>query len=83
MSIERIDSIKYCCSLKAAFVEHLAGLVKMIEPNVQSLKYEYQADENTVLEETVVIAFKSGFVRKVDVTRSSCKSIIEDVLKKI
>lgn len=84
MSVKMSDTIEYCCCLKGVFVEHqLAELVRTINTDVQDLKYEYQTDGNTVLDEIVIITFRSGFDRKVNVTCDSYKSITEDVLKKI
>lgn len=84
MSVKMSDTIEYCCSLKGVFVEHqLAELVKKVNTDVQELKYEYQSDGNTVLDEIVIINFKSGFARRVNVTCDSYKGITEDVLKKV
>ena len=84
MSVKIIDSIEYCCCLKGIFVKHqLAELVKKVNTDVQNLEYEYQTDGNIVLDEFVIITFKSGYVRRVNITCDSYKSITEDVLKKI
>lgn len=84
MSVKMSDTIEYCCSLKGVFVEHqLAELVKVMNTDVQELKYEYLTDGNTVQDETVIIKFRSGFDRRVNVTCDSYKGITEDVLKKI
>lgn len=84
MSVKMSDTIEYCCSLKGVFVEHqLAELVKKVNTDVQDLEYEYRTDGNTVLDEIVIITFKSGFERRVNVTCDSYKGITEDVLKKV
>lgn len=84
MSVKMGDTIEYCCSLKGVFVEHqLAELVKKVNPDVRDLKYEYQTDGYVVPDETVIITFKNGFERRVNVACDSYKEITEDVLKKI
>lgn len=84
MSVKRSDTIEYCCCLKGVFVEHqLAELVRTINTDVQDLKYDYQTDGNRVLDEIVIITFRSGAVRKVNVAGDSYRAVTEDVLKKI
>ena len=62
MSAKMSDTIEYFCSLKGVFVKHqLAELVKKVNTNVQDLEYEYQTDGNIVLDEFVIITFKSGY----------------------
>lgn len=84
MSVKMSDTIEYCCCLKGIFVEHqLAELVKKVNTDVQALKYEYQTDGYVVPDEIVIITFKNGFERRVNVTCDSYREITEDVLKKI
>lgn len=84
MSVKISDAIEYCCSLKCIFVEHqLSELVKKVNTGVQKLDYEYRTDGNNVLDEIVIITFKNGHDRRVNVTGDSYKGITEDVLKRI
>lgn len=82
--VSKRDTISYYCSLKSVFVENqLIALCRTINTDVQSLRYEYSANDYDVENEWVIILFRNGFDKRVNVTCDSYKQLTEDVLKKI
>ena len=86
MSVTREDTIDYYCSLKAVFVSGvLKNLAKGINPDIDRIEYEFEksSEGSNIINEAVIIAFKSGSTRKVNVTADSYKQMTLDVLAKI